>query len=198
MEERLKRQFAFLEEIDREKSVFRQTYLCDGSRKENDAEHSWHMAMMVMLMSEYATEEIDILHTMSMVLVHDLIEIDAGDTYAYDTAGNATKRERELKAADRLFNILPADQAEKMRALWDEFEAMETPEAKFANCMDKIQPLMLNNASGGRSWEEHGVYEDQVLNRNKRTAEGSKSLWEYARENFIEPNVGRTLKKGGK
>ena len=128
-EERLKKQFAFIEEIDKEKNVFRQTYLADGKRKENDAEHSWHLAVMAMLMCEHANEDIDVYRTMSMVLIHDLIEIDAGDTYAYDAQGNKTKREREIKAADRLFNILPKDQAEKMRGLWDEFEAGITPEA---------------------------------------------------------------------
>lgn len=193
--ERIRKQFEFLQEIDKEKTIFRQTYIADASRKENDAEHSWHLAMMVLIMAEYANEEIDVLHTMSMVLIHDLIEIDAGDTYAYDSAGNTTKRERELKAADRLFNILPEDQAEKIRALWDEFEEGVTPEAVFANSLDKIQPLMLNNASGGKSWEEHAVHLSQVLGRNERTPDGSRDMWDYARENFIEPNIGKTLQK---
>ena len=193
--ERIRKQFEFLQEIDKEKTIFRQTYIADASRKENDAEHSWHLAMMVLIMAEYANEEIDVLHTMSMVLIHDLIEIDAGATYAYDSAGNTTKRERELKAADRLFNILPEDQAEKIRALWDEFEEGVTPEAGFANSLDKIQPLMLNNASGGKSWEEHAVHLSQVLGRNERTPDGSRDMWDYARENFIEPNIGKTLQK---
>lgn len=192
--QRIKRQFDFLQEADKEKNIFRQTYIADGSRKENDAEHSWHLAMMVLIMSEYANEEIDVLHTMSMVLVHDLIEIDAGDTYAYDSAGNATKKERELKAADRLFCILPEDQAEKIRGLWDEFEEGVTPEARFANSLDKIQPLMLNNASGGRSWEEHEVRLSQVIGRNAKTPDGSRAMWKYAREKFIDPNVGKTLR----
>ena len=186
---RIEKQFAFLEEIDKEKNVFRQTYLADANRKENDAEHSWHLAMMVMLMSEYANEPIDVGHTMEMVLIHDLIEIDAGDTYAYDTEGNKTKRERELKAADRLFNMLPDDQAKKLRALWDEFEEKQTPESKFANSMDKIQPLMLNNASGGLAWREHGIFRNQVYERNAKTGEGTKAMWEYADENFIRPNI---------
>ncbi len=192
-EERLKKQFAFIEEIDKEKNVFRQTYLADGKRKENDAEHSWHLAVMAMLMCEHANEDIDVYRTMSMVLIHDLIEIDAGDTYAYDAQGNKTKREREIKAADRLFNILPKDQAEKMRGLWDEFEAGITPEAKFANSLDKLQPIMLNNASGGKSWEEHGVCASQVYKRNAKTPDGSRAMWEYAEKNFIEPNLGRSL-----
>ena len=187
--DRLNKQFDFLLEIDKEKTIFRQTYLSDGERKENDAEHSWHMAMMVMLLSEYANEKIDVFHTMKMVLVHDLIEIDAGDTYAYDTAGNATKKERELKAADRIFNLLPKDQARQLRALWDEFEENVTPEARFANSMDKVQPLMLNNASGGKSWEEHEVKAQQVYGRNEKTAQGSQVLWDYADNNFIKPNI---------
>lgn len=191
---RMDKQYDFLREIDKEKSIFRQTYLADGSRKENDAEHSWHLAMMAMLMCEYANEPVDILHVMEMVLIHDLIEIDAGDTYAYDTAGNKTKRERELKAADRLFNILPKDQADRLRGLWDEFEENITPEARFANSLDKMQPLMLNDASGGKSWTEHDVHNSQVYKRNERTHEGSEAMWKYSDEHFIKPNIGRSLK----
>lgn len=191
---RMDKQYDFLREIDKEKSIFRQTYLADGSRKENDAEHSWHLAMMSMLMCEYANEPVDRLHVMEMVLIHDLIEIDAGDTYAYDTAGNKTKRERELKAADRLFNILPKDQADRLRGLWDEFEENITPEARFANSLDKMQPLMLNDASGGKSWTEHDVHNSQVYKRNERTHEGSEAMWKYSDEHFIKPNIGRSLK----
>lgn len=193
--ERIEKQFEFLKEIDKEKNIFRQTYLADGMRKENDAEHAWHMALFVMVLSEYANEDIDVLKTMKIVLIHDLIEIYAGDTYAYDSKGNESKRGRELAAADRLFNILPKDQAEEFRALWDEFEENITPEARFANTMDKIQPLMLNNASEGRSWEEHGVHASQVYGRNEKTHLGSEELWKYADETFIRPNVGRQLKK---
>ena len=192
--ERLKQQFAFIQEIDKEKTIFRQTYLSDASRKENDAEHSWHMAVMAILLAEYSNEKIDVLKTVSMILVHDLVEIYAGDTYAYDTTGNSDKAERELKAADKLFSLLPDDQREKFRALWDEFEAGETPEAKFAITMDRIQPLMLNNASEGRSWREHGVKSSQVYGRNVTTAQGSEALWRYADENFIQPNIGSALK----
>lgn len=192
-EERLKKQFDFIQEIDKEKNVFRQTYLADANRKENDAEHSWHMAVMALLLSEYANDKIDVLRTMSMILVHDLVEIYAGDTYAYDTAGNADKLEREQAAADRLFALLPDDQRDKMRGLWDEFEEGVTAEAKFASTMDKIQPLMLNNASGGLSWKEHEVKASQVYNRNIKTAEGSTVLWEYADENFIKPNIRKRL-----
>lgn len=193
--ERIEKQFEFLKEIDKEKNIFRQTYLADGMRKENDAEHAWHMALFVMVLSEYANEDIDVLKTMKIVLIHDLIEIYAGDTYAYDSKGNESKRGRELAAADRLFNILPEDQAEEFRALWDEFEENITPEARFANTMDKIQPLMLNNASEGRSWEEHGVHASQVYGRNEKTHLGSEELWEYADETFIRPNIGRQLKR---
>lgn len=193
--ERIEKQFEFLKEIDKEKNIFRQTYLADGMRKENDAEHAWHMALFVMVLSEYANEDIDVLKTMKIVLIHDLIEIYAGDTYAYDSKGNESKRGRELAAADRLFNILPKDQAEEFRASWDEFEENITPEARFANTMDKIQPLMLNNASEGRSWEEHGVHASQVYGRNEKTHLGSEELWKYADETFIRPNVGRQLKR---
>lgn len=193
--ERIEKQFEFLKEIDKEKNIFRQTYLADGMRKENDAEHAWHMALFVMVLSEYANEDIDVLKTMKIVLIHDLIEIYAGDTYAYDSKGNESKCGRELAAADRLFNILPKDQAEEFRALWDEFEENITPEARFANTMDKIQPLMLNNASEGRSWEEHGVHASQVYGRNEKTHLGSEELWKYADETFIRPNVGRQLKR---
>lgn len=193
--DRLDRQFGFIRETDGLKQVVRQSYLADGSRRENDAEHSWHLALMAVLLSEYADKDIDVLRVVAMVLVHDIVELDAGDTYAYDNEGNATKREREVKAAERIFNILPEDQAAYLRSLWDEFEGQDTKEAKFANTLDKLQPLMLNDASGGKSWKEHGVKLSQVLNRNKNTAEGSKELWEYAKENFIEPNVEKGMLK---
>lgn len=188
-ESRLKKQFDFCREIDKEKFIGRQTYLTDGKRKENDAEHAWHMAVMTILMSEYANEEIDVLKTVTMLLIHDLVEIDAGDTYAYDEEGHKDKRMREEKAADRIFGLLPEDQKEKLRNLWEEFEAGQTKEAKFAHAMDHIQPLMLNSASDGKSWVEHGVHLQQVLTRNKDTGEGSEALWEYAYKNFICPNV---------
>lgn len=187
--DRLDKQFKFLRETDKLKQIARQSYLADGSRKENDAEHSWHLALMAVLLSGYAEKNIDVLRVVTMVLIHDIVEIDAGDTYAYDTSGNTTKREREVKAAERIFNILPEDQAEYLRSLWEEFEEQATPESAFANTLDKLQPLMLNDASDGKSWKEHGIKLAQVLNRNKNTADGSKELWEYARKNFIEPNV---------
>lgn len=188
-EERLKKQIAFCEEIDKEKFIGRQTYLSDGQRKENDAEHAWHMAIMTLLLSEYSNEKIDVLKTVSMLLIHDLVEIDAGDTYAYDSQAKKTQRQRELVAAERIFGILPDDQKDKFRSLWNEFEAAETPEAKFARVMDNIQPAMLNALAGGKAWEEKDVALSQILERNKNTSDGSKILWEYSYNNFIKPNV---------
>lgn len=188
-ENRLKKQFDFCLEIDKEKFIGRQTYLSDGSRKENDAEHAWHMAVMALILGEYANEKLDMLKVISMILMHDVVEIDAGDTYAYDETGKLDQRERELRAADRLYNLLPEDQAQKFRALWEEFEARDTPEAKFARTMDNIQPLMLNNATDGRAWAERGIRLSQILGRNARSAEGSEELWRYAYDNFISPSL---------
>ena len=188
MDSRLDKQFEFIREIDKEKKIVRQTFLSDGSRKENDAEHAWHAAIMAVLLSEYANEKIDVPKTIMMVLTHDLVEIDAGDTYAYDQTGNQTKKERELKAADRIYGLLPEDQRKYLRALWDEFEAMETPEAKFANMLDKIQPVCLNDQSKGKSWVEHNVCKRQIMERNSKTHEGSELLWDYIKK-LIEKNV---------
>ena len=188
MEERLKKQMDFILEVDKIKFIGRQTYLSDGERKENDAEHSWHLALMTALLSEHANEKIDVRKTMLMVLVHDIVEIDAGDTYAYDAAGNATKRERELKAAKRIFHLLPEDQAEELFQLWEEFEACETPEAKFAHSMDNIQPIMLNDATGGKAWREHQVKKSQVEKRQESTRAGSETIMEVAEE-IIRRNV---------
>lgn len=187
--DRLEKQINFCREIDKEKLIGRQTYLSNGSRKENDAEHAWHMAIMTLLLSEYANEEIDVLKTVSMLLIHDLVEIDAGDTFAYDEEAKKTQRQRELAAADRIFGLLPEEQGLKFRQLWDEFEEGKTAEAKFAHVMDNVQPAMLNDASGGKSWEEKGVHLSQILDRNKNTAEGSKVLWDYSYNHFIRPNV---------
>ena len=193
--ERLQQQMEFMAEVDKLKKIGRQSYLTDSSRKENDAEHSWHLAMMAVFLSEYAKEDVDVLHVISMVLIHDLVEIDAGDTYAYDTEGNKSKRAREEKAADRIFNILPDDQAQKVRDLWEEFEANETPEANFANALDRVQPIMLNHKSDGRAWAEHGVALSQILSRNVNVEKGAPKLWEYAMENYIKPNVGNAIKE---
>ena len=186
---RLEKQMEFCKEIDKEKLIGRQTYLTDGSRKENDAEHAWHMALMAVLLQEYSNEEIDLLKSMTMMLIHDIVEIDAGDTFAYDEEGKKDQRERELKAAERLFGMLPEDQGAYFRQLWDEFEAMSTPEARFARTLDNIQPTMLNASSGGKGWSEKGVHIDQVMERQSYTGDGSRVLWDYSLNNYIKPNV---------
>lgn len=188
MNERLKRQTDFLLEVDKMKQIYRQTHIRGGSRQENDAEHSWHLALMAFLLDEHANREVDVLRVMKMVLVHDLVEIDAGDTYAYDDAGNATKRQREELGADRVFGILPKDQCEQIRDLWEEFEAYETAEAQFAHVLDNFQPLALNADNGGMDWKRHGVKKSQILKRNEKTPEGSSSIWECMEE-LIQEHV---------
>lgn len=186
---RIDKQFDFIKEIDKEKFIERQTYLTGAAKKENDAEHAWHMAIMTILLSEYANEEIDVLKTVTMLLIHDIVEIDAGDTYAYDDEAKTSQQAREAKAAKRIFGLLPDDQSARFKALWEEFEAQETNEAKFAHTMDNIQPAMLNDHTNGKAWIEHGVHLHQILERNKHTADGSKILWDYSRKNFIEPSL---------
>lgn len=185
----MKKQFDFCLEADKEKFIGRQTYLSDGERKENDAEHAWHMALMTLILSEYANEKIDVLKTISMILIHDIVEIDAGDTYAYDEEAKKSQRDREEKAAQRIFSMLPEEQMVKFHKLWEEFESAKTPEAKFARTMDNLQPLMLNHATKGKSWEENQVRISQILRRNQITPEGSEKLWEYAYSQLIQPNV---------
>ena len=175
--ERLQQQMKFILEVDKVKQIIRQTYLADGSRKENDAEHSWHLALMAVLLKEYANEEVDLAKVIPMVLLHDLVEIDAGDTYAYDQAGLATQRARESKAADRIFGMLPEDQGGYFRELWDEFEAYESDDAKFAHLLDNFQPLLLNDAAGGISWTEHQVKKSQIYKRNEKVEETSATIW---------------------
>lgn len=189
MDRRIEKQFAFIKEIDKEKFIERQTLLTGGKRKENDAEHAWHMALMTILLSEYSNEKIDVLKTVTMLLLHDIVEIDAGDTYCYDEEGKKTQHERERMAADRIFGLLPEDQCEKLKNLWLEFEEGETAEAKFAHTMDNIQPLMLNDATDGKMWVERKIALSQVLGRQKNTPKGSQTLWEYSFDNFIKPNV---------
>lgn len=186
--ERLKKQMEFIVEADKVKNIFRQTYLADRKRKENDAEHSWHLALMAVLLKEYSNEEADLSRVIPMVLIHDLVEIDAGDTYAYDAAGTATQKERENKAADRIFSMLPADQGEWLRELWDEFEAYTTPDAKFAHLLDNFQPLLLNDASNGLSWTEHQVKKSQIYRRNQHLPETSEVIWEYMKS-LIDKHV---------
>ena len=187
--EELTQLFNFFREIDKEKFIGRQTYLTDGVRKENDAEHAWHMAIMTVLLAGYSNEKIDVLKTVTMLLIHDIVEIDAGDTYAYDEEGQKTQHERESRAADRIYSLLPEDQKKKLRDIWEEFEEGETPEAKFAHTMDNIQPAMLNAANGGVAWKERGISMSQIMKRNAHTAEGSQKLWDYAFENFFQKNI---------
>jgi putative hydrolase of HD superfamily len=189
MDTRLHKQVEFCREIDKEKLIDRQTYLTGAVRFENDAEHAWHAALMAILLKEYANEDIDILKVVTMLLIHDIVEIDAGDAYAYDADAQLTQRERELAAADRIFGMLPDDQRDELRSLWEEFEARETAEAKFAHTMDNFQPVMLNDNTDGKRWAERQISLSQIMKRNERTAEGSETLWNYSLENFIMPNV---------
>ena len=187
---RLEQQIKFILEIDKVKNIFRQTYLADGNRKENDAEHSWHMALMAILLKEYAQEGVDVLRVIIMILIHDLVEIDAGDTYAYDAEAGATKVERELQAAERIFSILPEDQGAYFRSLWDEFEAYESADAKYAHLLDNFQPLLLNDASGGISWREHDVRKMQIYKRNEKVEETSAAIWEMMKQ-IIAENISK-------
>ena len=186
--ERFEKQLEFIVEIDKEKNILRQTHLTGHGRRENDAEHAWHMAIMAYLLREYANEEIDIAKTMMMILIHDIVEIDAGDTYAYDEELVKTQADREAKAAERLYGLLPPDQGKELRSLFDEFEACETPEAKFARTMDNFQPLLLNHQNGGTDWVEHGVKRSQIEKRNEYTMKGSVFIREYLQK-IIEQHV---------
>ncbi|MBD2203131.1 HD domain-containing protein [Calothrix sp. FACHB-1219] len=176
---RLTQQIEFIIEIDRLKQVLRQTLLTDGSRRENSAEHSWHLAIMAMTLAEYAPAEVDIFHAMKMLLIHDLVEIDAGDTFCYDVQANYNKSEKELQAAARLFGILPTDIGNELRLLWDEFEAGETPTAKFAAALDRIQPLLHNQQTQGGTWRIHGIRRDQVMKRVSPVETGAPELWPF-------------------
>jgi putative hydrolases of HD superfamily len=184
---RLVQQIGFIREVDRLKEIFRQTVLINSRRAENDAEHSWHICLMVLVLAEHANSPgLDVLRVLKMLLVHDIVEIDAGDTFAYDTARMADQHAREVKAAERLFGLLPSDQAAEFRALWDEFEARETPEARFAAAVDRFQPMLLNCATEGSAWQRHGVTSDRVIARNRHIADGSAAVWAYAAEMIRE------------
>lgn len=174
--ERLAAQLRFITEIDKLKTIIRQTPLLDMSRRENDAEHSWHLAMMLVILAEYAAPEVDVMRAVRMVLIHDIVEIDAGDTFLYDAAGQADQEEREEKAADRIFGLLPNDQAQEIRSLWDEFEAHKSADARFARTMDRMQPFMHNVFTQGQMWKKHGVTAEQVRTRMTVIADGSKAL----------------------
>lgn len=167
MNDRLKKQVEFMLELDKMKNLYRQTYVLHEDRKENDAEHSWHLAILAMLMAEHANKPVDAVKIIKMVLIHDVVEIDAGDTYCYDTEGCKTKADREEKAAQRIFGLLPDDQKKEFYDLWREFEDSETDDARFAAVLDRVLPLLLNYTKGGISWKEHGIAKEQVMGRNK-------------------------------
>ena len=179
--DRLGQQIRFVAEVDNLKNIFRQTLVVATRRPENDAEHSWHLTLLAITLVEHANvPNLDLLRVLKMLIIHDLVEIDAGDTFAYDTARMADQHEREALAADRIFNLLPGDQGPTLRALWDEFEDRQTPESKFAAAVDRFQPMLLNCLTEGAAWQKHGVTSDRVLARNRHIAEGSTALWEYA------------------
>ncbi len=188
---RLERQVRFLLEADGLKEVFRRTVLTRSRRRENDAEHSWHLCLCALVLAEHAAVPgLDVLRVLRMLVLHDLVEIDAGDTFAYDTAAVAGQHEREARAADRIFGMLPEDQARSFRALWDEFEARETPEARFAAAVDRFQPMLLNANTEGHAWREHGVTHPQVLARNAHIEQGAPAVWAYA-ERMVKEAVER-------
>lgn len=191
MQNRLFDQVRFILEIDRLKSVLRQTVLVDESRRENSAEHSWHLATMAFLLHEYAVEPVDLLRVMKMVLVHDIVEIDAGDTFCYDESAHDDKLEREREAADRIFNLLPSEQAKELRCLWDEFEAGESSEARFACSLDRLQPVLLNLAVRDSSWRRHDISAGQVVKRNRPIGDGAPELWKY-----VEDEIGKAVANG--
>jgi putative hydrolase of HD superfamily len=184
--DRLARQLQFILEIDKLKSVYRRTYLIDGARHENSAEHSWHLAMLALILAEHANEPLDVAKVVKMVLVHDIVEIDAGDTYIYDAQGD--KAERERVAADRVFGLLPEDQEAEFRGLWEEFETGASPEARFAAALDRFIPQLHNYHTQGRSWKEHGITAERVLTRNVEISHGSVTLWEWT-QTLIERAV---------
>jgi len=179
--DRLAQQIRFVAEVDKLKNIFRQTLVVESRRPENDAEHSWHLTLLAIILVEHANvPNLDLLRVLKMLIIHDLVEIDAGDTFAYDTARMVDQHEREARAAERIFGLLPSDQALMLRGLWDEFEARETPESKFAAAVDRFQPMLLNCLTEGAAWQKHGISSDRVIARNKHIAEGSAALWAYA------------------
>lgn len=196
MTHRLTQQMQFILEIDRLKLILRQPMLTDGSRRENSAEHSWHLAIMASVLAEYGLPGVDQLRAIQMLLIHDLVEIDAGDTFCYDVQGNLGKADREKQAADRIFGLLPADLEQEMRSLWDEFEAVETPTAKFAAALDRIEPVLLNQQTQGGTWRLHGIHRDQVMQRMRPVAEGTPELWEFM-EQVISDCVAAGYLQGG-
>ena len=195
--DRFEKQIRFILEIDKLKTVLRRTYLLNAERSENTAEHSWHLAIMAILLAEHANETVNVARVVRMVLIHDIVEIDAGDTYYYDSVAALDKAERERKAADRLFGILPADQGSEFRQLWEEFEAGETPDARFATALDRFIPQLHNYHTRGKSWSEHGVTADRVLEGNSCIADGSSTLWECA-QSLLKDAVAKGYLKASK
>jgi len=187
---RLDRQVEFIVEVDRLKEIFRQNVVTVSRRRENDAEHSWHLCLCVLVLAEYAEAGLDVLRVLKMLILHDLVEIDAGDTFAYDAAGASKQHEHEAHAAERIFGLLPEDQAREFRSLWDEFEARRTPEARFAAAVDCFQPMLLNSRTEGHTWLKHGVSASRVRARARRIREASTSLWEYV-EDLIHGAISR-------
>ena len=190
MDERLQKQLDFILEIDKEKNIFRQTHLSGHGRNENDAEHAWHMAIMAYLLQEYSNEKIDVARVMLMCLIHDVVEIDAGDTYAYDAEGLKTQKAREEEAKERLYSMLPEDQKADLTAIFDEFEERKTPEAKFARALDNLQPLLLNNSNDGGDCRNHDVTAEKVYERQSRTREGSEKLFEVT-DKILKENIAK-------
>ena len=190
MDERLQKQLDFILEIDKEKNIFRQTHLSGHGRNENDAEHAWHMAIMAYLLQEYSNEKIDVARVMLMCLIHDVVEIDAGDTYAYDAEGLKTQKAREEAAKERLYSMLPEDQKADLTAIFDEFEERMNPEAKFARALDNLQPLLLNNSNDGGDWRNHDVTAEKVYERQSRTREGSEKLFEVT-DKILKENIAK-------
>jgi len=188
---RLQHQIDFIVEIDKLKQVLRQTIITDKTRQENSAEHSWHIALMTIILSEYAENpQIDVFRVIKMLLIHDLVEIDAGDTYCYDNHAREDQHERELQAATRIFNLLPKDQARQVLSLWKEFESRQTLNSRFANALDRLQPLITNYYTHGKAWRKHGVKKHQVITRKRMIEEGTPQLWQYALK-LIEDAVNR-------
>lgn len=182
MDDRMRKQIEFALLMDKQKNIFRQNHLADNSRRENDAEHAWHMAVMAYLFREYANEDIDISKVILMCLIHDVVEIEADDTYAYDEEAKKSQREREEIAKKHIFGMLPSDQGHKLEALFDEFEAQETAEARFAKAMDNLQPVLLHEANGGGDWKEHEVTKEQIMRRQEKTRHGSEELFEVIKD----------------
>ena len=189
MDKRLQKQLGFALEIDKEKNIFRQTHLSGHGRNENDAEHAWHMAIMLWVLREYANEPFDLSRALMMCLVHDIVEIDAGDTYAYDPEGKKTQKAREEAAKERIFSLLPEDRKKELSELFEEFEALKTPEARFVRAMDNLQPLILNHANGGGDWKEHNVTAAQVYGRQNETKLGSETIFREITDVILQENI---------